>query len=70
MSFIVLKTSNDMCGEARRSKLSEAVERAEELIEEGVGNRYIICKETDNQAAKKLDWTEPYWKRTFVCEVK
>lgn len=69
MSYIVLRSINDLCAQTRKSLLSEAVQRAEELIKEGIERNLIICEETDNSEAKKIDWTQPTWKRKFICNV-
>lgn len=54
MSYIVLRTIRDLNAQTRKSKLSEAVQRAEELIEQGIESELIVCKEIDNSEAKKM----------------
>ena len=70
MSYIVLRKLNDFNVQSRRGKLSQAVERAEDLIAEGLETELIVCKETCNREARKKDWMQPAWKRELVCEVK
>lgn len=70
MSYIVVRNIGDLCVQTRKRELSEAIERAEELIETGMGRSFMVCIESDNQEAQKVDWSQPTWKREFVCEVK
>jgi hypothetical protein len=69
MSYIILRTMNDQFVQSRKNILSEAVARAEELIEDGIERNLLICQEVDNSEAKKLDWSQSSYKRIFVCNV-
>jgi len=69
MCYIILRNINDMYVQIRESKLSEAIRKAEDLIECGHELNLIVCKEIDNQSAKKLDWTQPSWKREYICKI-
>jgi hypothetical protein len=63
MNYLILNDIDSILIKSRKTNLNAAIEKAVELIEDGISQKLIICKEIEDKKKPAC------WNRIFICEI-